>query len=174
MNIRQEPGLQKEQPDRLKKRSLSIADKVLVFILGLIVVIMFLQVFFRYALNNSLTWTEEITRFLFIWLVFLGTVINIRDRWNIGVDLLASLLPESYTRPLLMFDQLLVLAFLIFLVTSGFTWVFYSHGAYSSAVALPINLALYGALPITSVLGCYYSFVELKKMMRPEREENEV
>src|SRR3990170_4887410 len=84
------------QTDQIRK-SIAVPDMILAAILGVIVIVMFLQVFFRYALNNSLTWNEEITRFLFIWLVFLGTALNIRDKWNIGVDLLAGLLPKSYS-----------------------------------------------------------------------------
>lgn len=157
-----------EQPERTAP---GIPDKLLAFIMGLIVVVTFLQVFFRYALNDSLTWSEEVTRFLFIWLVFLGTVVNIRDRWNIGVDLLASLLPKSYTRPLALLDLLLVLGFLIFLVITGFIWVYYSRGAYSSATSLPLNVVLYGALPFTSVLGCYYCLLNIKEMIRSEEGE---
>lgn len=157
-------------PTDEQRKSMPIPDMILAGILGVIVIVMFLQVFFRYALNNSLTWNEEIVRFLFIWLVFLGTAINIRDKWNIGVDVLADLLPKSYTKSTQLLDLILVLGFLLFLAASGFIWVYYSYGAYSSAVGLPLHLVLYGALPVTSVLGCYYSVLLIKKLRRTKNE----
>jgi TRAP-type C4-dicarboxylate transport system permease small subunit len=159
--------------EKSESKRFGLPDKAIVVILGMIVVVMFFQVFFRYALNNSLTWAEEITRFLFIWLVFLGTVINIRDKWNIGVDVLAGLLPNSFTRRLLLLDLFLVLAFLIFLTVSGFIWVYSSRGSYSSAVGWPLNLVLYGALPATSVLGCYYCVINIAHLFHRRREEKE-
>jgi TRAP-type C4-dicarboxylate transport system permease small subunit len=172
MDMKKERSFEQEPPEQSKVTPLTWPDKALAFIMGLIAGETFLQIFFRYVLNNSLTWTEEITRFLFIWLVFLGTAINIRDRWNIGVDVLASVLPKSYRRHLPLLDMLLVLGFLIFLVLTGFVWVYLSRGSYSSAVGLPFNIVLYGALPLTSVLGCYYCLINLKKLRKTEREEH--
>lgn len=172
--MKKERGIEADLSEQPKPTSLTRTDKVLAFVMGLIVVIMFLQVFFRYALNNSLTWTEEITRFLFIWAVFLGTAINIRDRWNIGVDVVASLLPKSWARYFELFDEWLVLAFLLFLVVTGFIWIYAVRGTYSSAVELPINIVLYAALPVTSLLGVYYCVRNLIKGKKSEGEEREV
>ena len=63
-----------------------IADNTLAILLGLIVAIMFAQVMFRYTFNNSLSWSEEIAKFIFIWITFLGAALCFRDRKHLGVD----------------------------------------------------------------------------------------
>lgn len=54
----------------------------------------FLQVFFRYALNSPLAWPEEAGRYLFIWIVFLGIPEAYRDGKHLGMDLFVSRLPH--------------------------------------------------------------------------------
>lgn len=157
--------------ESIKEKSMALPDLILAGIMAAIVLIMFFQVFFRYVLNNSLTWSEEITRFLFIWVVFLGTALNIRDKWNIGVDVLVGILPRSFARSFHLLDLLFVLGFLIFLAVGGFIWMYYSGGSYSSALGLPLNLVLYGALPVTAVLGCHYTFIRIKKTFDPNSGE---
>lgn len=158
---------EKDHPEEViqqnKKKSLRPADMILAAILGVIVIIMFAQVFFRYVLNNSLSWSEEIVRFLFIWLTFLGAALNIRDKWHIGVDFFITLLPKRWSHKVLLFDLIIMLIFLLFLVGGGFVWVYYAEGAYSSALGLPLHIILYGALPVTSVLGCYYTIRRIRK-----------
>ena len=52
------------------------------------VVIALVQVFFRYALNASLSWPEEMARFAFVWFVFLGAAMVTRRARHIVIDLL--------------------------------------------------------------------------------------
>lgn len=153
------------EPDKIasKNRCLRLADTILAVLLGVIVIVMFAQVFFRYALNNSLSWSEEIVRFLFIWLTFFGAALNIRDQWHIRVDFFVNRLPERGSRWVFLAGSVLVLVFLLFLVGGGFVWVYYTEGAASSAIGLPLNLVLYGALPVTSMAGCYYAIRNIRK-----------
>ena len=60
-------------------------------------VLIFGQVFFRYALDMPLSWTEELSRHLMIWSAFLGAAVAFRRRAHLGIDLLATAL-EKRTR----------------------------------------------------------------------------
>ena len=51
------------------------------------------QVFFRFVLNASLTWSEELSRFAFIWLVYMGAVLGAKERIHIRVTAFHRLLP---------------------------------------------------------------------------------
>ena len=53
--------------------------------------IILLQVFFRYVLNQPLSWTEEVSRFMMVWLTFLIAPIAYRQGWNVSIDILSSL-----------------------------------------------------------------------------------
>ena len=163
-----------ETDSKPRRHRLGLADNILAILLGVIVVVMFAQVFFRYVLNNSLSWSEEIVRFLFIWLTFWGAALNIRDKWHIGVDFFVTQLPQRWSRRVFLAGSVVVLLFLLFLVGGGFVWVYYAEGASSSALGLPLHLVLYGALPVTSVAGCYYIIRNIRKEMHTLREEGKM
>jgi TRAP-type C4-dicarboxylate transport system permease small subunit len=76
--------------------------------LGLVV---FLQFFSRYVMNDSAAWTEEIARYLLMWVTFIGAAIVTRRGTHIGVEIFGHLLPENGKR---------VLACLIDCITVGF------------------------------------------------------
>jgi TRAP-type C4-dicarboxylate transport system permease small subunit len=76
--------------------------------MGLVV---FLQFFSRYVLNDSAAWTEEIARYLLMWVTFIGASIVSRRGTHIGVEVMMIMLPEPAQR---------ALRFVIDLVTLGF------------------------------------------------------
>jgi TRAP-type transport system small permease protein len=54
----------------------------------LMVVLVFGNVFMRYALNSGFTISEELSRWLFVWMTFLGAVVALRDNGHLGTDML--------------------------------------------------------------------------------------
>lgn len=64
-----------------------------VFLCG-IVIMMTIHVFCRYALRHPLTWTEEATRYMFIWFVFMGVSYGIRNGTHIRVNILEVFFPK--------------------------------------------------------------------------------
>jgi len=143
-------------------------DYILAIILGIIVLVMFAQVVFRYTLNNSLSWSEELAKYLFIWLCFLGAAVGIRDRIHIGVDFLADRLPVKWKQYLELFNIFLITGFCGIIAAVGFLWVFKTSGTLSPAIRLPLNIAFYAALPTASLLSVVYGIIriteDIKKM----------
>lgn len=56
--------------------------------LALMVVLVFGNVFLRYAFNSGFSVSEELSRWLFVWLTFLGAVVAVRDNGHLGTDML--------------------------------------------------------------------------------------
>lgn len=56
--------------------------------LAVMVVLVFGNVFMRYALNSGFTLSEELSRWLFVWLTFLGAVVALRSNGHLGTDML--------------------------------------------------------------------------------------
>ena len=75
---------------RLLVRSL---EWVLICILGFMVVLVFGNVVLRYGFNSGIMFSEEVSRFLFVWMVFLGSVLMLRDNGHLGVHTVTKLLP---------------------------------------------------------------------------------
>lgn len=59
-----------------------------------IFVIMIVQVFFRYVLNNSLSWSEELARFMFVWASMLGAVVVTGNRGHAAIKMLDGFFPK--------------------------------------------------------------------------------
>jgi TRAP-type C4-dicarboxylate transport system, small permease component len=64
-----------------------IEDEVLVTMFIVMVGVIFLQVIMRYVFNNSLTWSEELGKFIFVWISWLGISIGHRRREHIAITM---------------------------------------------------------------------------------------
>lgn len=69
------------------------------------------QVVFRYGVQSSLTWSEEVARYAFIWAIFIGTSVAARRGQHIAVDSLVKALPRFLQRWLRLANLLLSGAF---------------------------------------------------------------
>ena len=79
---------------RLMKVLASAENVAMCMMLWVLFLIVALQFFTRYVLNNSFGWTEEIARMLLIITTYLGAVVCARNRSHIQVDLILTMLPE--------------------------------------------------------------------------------
>jgi TRAP-type C4-dicarboxylate transport system permease small subunit len=72
-----------------------LAEGLLVLMLSVMVVMVFGNVVLRYGFNSGLDFSEELSRFLFIWVTFLGAVIAMRENAHLGLDTLIRVLPRA-------------------------------------------------------------------------------
>ncbi|MBY3197068.1 TRAP transporter small permease [Rhizobium laguerreae] len=80
---------------------------------GLVLMTVFVawQVFCRYVLNDSPSWTEPGSVMLMSWFIFLGAAVGIRENNHLGFDVLLYVLPKSGKRVLRMISDVVILAF---------------------------------------------------------------
>jgi TRAP-type C4-dicarboxylate transport system permease small subunit len=71
-----------------------LVEKLMALALTLIVLLVFSNVIGRYALGTSFAGAEELSRLLFVWLVFLGAILTLRRRAHLGVELVQARLPR--------------------------------------------------------------------------------
>ncbi len=81
--------------------------------IGLVLMTCFVawQVFCRYVLNDSPSWTEPGSVMLMSWFIFLGAAVGVRENYHLGFDVLLYVLPKSGKRVLRMISDLVVFAF---------------------------------------------------------------
>lgn len=77
--------------------------------LAIMVVLVFGNVVLRYGFNSGITVSDEISRWLFVWLTFLGAIVALREHGHLGVDTLLLLLPKAGKQACLVFSLLLML-----------------------------------------------------------------
>ena len=78
-----------------------------------------LQVFSRYVMDDAISWSEEICRYMFIWMVFFGISYAIRQRRHIRILGIYSVVPENVKKGLMILADLLFLFFVIMLAYNG-------------------------------------------------------
>jgi TRAP-type C4-dicarboxylate transport system permease small subunit len=135
-----------------------LTDWILVFLFAFIVIVMTVSIFYRYVLNSSLSWSDEVLRFSFVWFTFLGSVILFRDNTHIRIDFLRDKMSPKMLAVTEKFGRFMVAGFYLFLLVAGIIWVFETQGTQMSSLRLPLNLFFYSAVPVTSAIALYYVF----------------
>lgn len=84
-----------------------------------IVVITCMAVWYRYVLDAPLSWTEQVSRILFVWSVFVGAAVLYRLMLHIAIDMFALMLPARARTVLFWINQSLILATAILMLWFG-------------------------------------------------------
>lgn len=123
---------------------------IMALALAVMVVLVFGNVVLRYLFNSGITWSEEMSRYLFIWLTFLGAIGAFKNKEHLGVDMLIKRLPNKMKRVVLVISDLLILA-VLFLVLDG-SWKMTMINIDSKAPATGLPLAfVYGTGILVSI-----------------------
>ena len=101
------------------------------------VIMVFGNVVLRYAFNMGLTISEELSRFLFVWLTFLGAIMGFHERGHLGVDMLVSRLSPTGKKGCLIISELLML---------WVTWLFLVGSWEQTMINLDVKISLRRAL----------------------------
>ena len=86
-----------------------LVEWLLVALMALMVLLVFGNVLMRYAFNSGITVSEELSRWFFVWLTFLGAAVAVRERAHLGSDMLTSRLGPTGKRICLGLGQALML-----------------------------------------------------------------
>jgi len=84
-------------------------DAVTALLLAIMVVLVFGNVVLRYAFNSGITVSEEMSRWLFVWMTFLGAIVAIKEHGHLGTDMLVARLPKAGKKACLIVGHLLML-----------------------------------------------------------------
>lgn len=86
-----------------------LLEWLMVAALALMVVLVFGNVVLRYGFNTGITVSEELSRWLFVWMTFLGAIVALHERGHLGTDMLVSRLGPRGKRACLAIGQALML-----------------------------------------------------------------
>jgi TRAP-type C4-dicarboxylate transport system permease small subunit len=126
------------------------------------------QVVFRYALNDPLTWSEELARYLFIWCAFLGWLIASRRNRHLAIGFLADRVSPRSRALLAIAIQLATLAFAYVLGTRGARLV--ANNWDVENVAVPFNLGVvYLIEPLAAAVIAFYALDAIAGAVRALR-----
>jgi TRAP-type transport system small permease protein len=107
----------------------------------------------RYAFNSGITWAEEMSRFLFVWTVFLGAVGALKDNNHLGFTSLVQKLPPNLKKIVYIISNAMVLGCLWILFEGSLEMTTLTANTLSPATGLP--LAYMYAIGIVSSVGMF-------------------
>jgi len=123
------------------------------------------QVFCRYVLNSSLFWSEELARYMLVWLSFLGATVAYYRNLHPGVDAFTSRISPEKQRitQLLVHATAMVLA--LVMVISGIQFAWFVRMQISPALAIPKWIIL-AVIPVSGGILFVYALAFLLKTMQ--------
>ncbi len=147
----------------MKRRLDKVLGSFLVILLVLMVLAVLWQIFSRYILNSPSSFTEELARFLFIWIGILGAAYATGQQTHLAIDILPPKLNPANRIRLRIFINLLIILFsLTVLVIGGGNLVYVNYLLGQSSAALNIPLSwVYTIVPISGILVIVYKVNEI-------------
>ncbi|QRG67539.1 TRAP transporter small permease [Brevibacillus choshinensis] len=124
---------------------------IVVALLAVMVVAVFLQVLFRFFLDQPLAWTEELARYLLIWITFLGSAYAMAIRAHIGTEYIQKFLSPLMNKIVLSLAAILSIFFFVVMVQQGYALAARSMTQTSPTLLVPMGY-VYMVIPISGVL----------------------
>jgi len=126
-----------------------IEEYFLIIITALMSIVVFYQVFMRYVISSSPSWTAEFARLMFVWMVFIGVSYAIKRQRHIVIDLLPNMLKRNNKTILDIFANIAFLIFVLITVYYGYISSINTFKVGQEMIGLGISKGfMYLALPI--------------------------
>ena len=124
----------------LKKIDKNLERWVMFLLLAGMTLVLGIQIFCRFVLNNSLTWSEELARFMFIWSTFLSIGFCLKEGISLKIDTVISLFPQKTQAIIYMAGDIVMAAFFIYLLPASWEFAYTSvlSGQVSAACHIPM------------------------------------
>lgn len=146
---------------------------VVIILTGILVITVLTGVFFRYIIRDSLSWTEELARYLMIWAALLAVSVGIKDKEHVGIQLLIKQFPPRITK---------LITFVVYLITIVFLGVLTFKGYQvadraKSQLSLALNISMYWPLmsiPVSGVLAIIQQLIQMVLIFKPGIEISDI
>jgi len=143
----------------------AISIPVFIFSIAMTITVL-LGVFYRYLIRSPLGWTEELSRYLMIWMAFLSVALCIWRHEHVGVTLFIKKIPIKIAKAIVLFSNILVFYFLYVLTKYGF--IMADKGKYQISSALNTTMKWWlMAVPVSSIVCMFFlackMFLDIKR-----------
>lgn len=138
-----------------------------VWSMAIMTILIFIQVVMRYVFSNSLSWSEEMARFIFLWLSWIGASYAVKEREHFRVEMFVNMIKG---RARIYSEYIVLVVWFLFcfvLVWYGTKLILFLQdtGQVSAAMQIPMTLP-YASVPVGCALMCIRLVVEIYKLHR--------
>ena len=109
------------------------------------------QVFFRYVLNRSLFWSEELARYLLVWLTFLGASVAYHRKLHPGIDVVYAKMPELLRKISAIVVHLASMGLFGVMIVYGYKFSYFVRLQITSALSLP-KWIIFSIIPLSGLI----------------------
>lgn len=128
-----------------------VVEIVGITLLVLMVIIIGVQVFYRYFLNFTPSWSEDLSLLFMIWFSFLGIALGVKRDTHLSIEFFFNRLSKNFQRFITDFNYILILFFSYILFTRGIILVRMTLNSKMPSLKVPTSV-LYIVIPIMSVI----------------------
>jgi TRAP-type C4-dicarboxylate transport system permease small subunit len=140
--------------DRVKAYLEKALEYAMAAMLAVMVALVFGNVVLRYVFGSGIASAEEVSRLMFVWLVFLGATLALRQHKHLGLEMLQARLPVPLRRACAIVSHLLILYALWLFVSGSWTQLKIGLSTYSTVLRFPMALyAASGFFPAIAMIG---------------------
>jgi len=143
----------------------TLMDTLLAILLFAIAVICIAEILSRTLIGPSIMWSNEASRYLFVYVVFVGAAVLTRDDDFIRMDLIQAKIPGKVRYYYDMVLQLLIICYAIVMLKNGYAFALKNGIQRSSAMHIPMNY-LYMIMPVSGFMIILYA---LRNIVRETR-----
>lgn len=145
-----------------------IEEYLIVAMFAVMVIVIFIQVIMRYVFNNSLYWSEELGKFIFVWISWLGISLGERAGEHIKITMLLDKLPYRVAQIFNIISEIVVIGICAVTIFYGVSLVQSQMGTNYAGIKISVSWG-YAAvvvgcslMVIRSIAGCVKSIISLK------------
>lgn len=125
-------------------------------------VLVFVNVVLRYLAGFSLPWVEELSRYMMIWVAYLGAGLALRAGTHVAVELLQDMIPTTWARVLRTAIAALILVFLAAIAWYGFSYAQFAMRQTSPVLNVSLGV-IYLGVPVGCVLAAAHLLLGLRR-----------
>ncbi|MEB3101837.1 TRAP transporter small permease [Ferviditalea candida] len=146
-----------------------VVEFLLFIFLSVMTIVVALQVLFRYVINEPLFWTEELARYLMIYIVYMGASVGVRWGSHVGFTFFVGRISPALAKWLAIIANLGLLAFTLNFIYYGLQIALQNYDQLSGAMEIPMTY-LFMVLPISGVLIIIQLLPHLERQFKELKE----
>lgn len=139
-----------------------ILEGMLAIIITVLSCIVFINIILRYGFHTSILSVDELSRFLFVWLTFIGAIVAFMDNAHVQVTFLVEKLSAANQRRLALLTHTLILLLCLALAWGSVQKTLQDWSDLSPILGLPVGLMYAACLPTSLVIAA----LELRRLYR--------
>ena len=132
--------------------------------IAVLVCVTFMQVMCRFVLKIPVAWSEEVARMSFVWLIFLGAAIAVKEGTHLVLDMVTSMVGPRLRTVMEYWVLLFMLVSSGVIFYAGSNYCMRAIGKTAVTMQIPAN-AVYMAVPISAALMMFFAFEKIMEKM---------